>query len=159
VSGGLTVGGAGIGLTVVGALLVAAGAALAVVGALGWRRRLPRNRLAGVRTPATLRDDETFAVGNQVSAPLTVAGGVIALVAGAAAMVAPSPLVGWLLAGLGGVGMLVLTLVGGVLGDRAARLVDPVSPPGGCAGVCTGCSLVEGCGGGTPQPAAESAGP
>jgi hypothetical protein len=154
VSGGLTVGGAGIGLTVVGVLMMVAGVALAVVGALGWRRRLPRNRVAGVRTPATLRDDETFAVGNQVSAPLTVTAGVVALVAGAAALLAPSSPAGWLLVGLGTVGMLALALVGGVLGDRAARLVAPVSPPGGCTGVCAGCSLVEGCGGGAGGSAA-----
>jgi hypothetical protein len=125
-----------------------------VVGALGWRRQLPRNRFAGVRTAATLRDDETFAVGNQVGAPPTIAAGAVAVVAGAAAALAPSPLAGWVLAGLGFVGMLGLALVGGVLGDRAARLVEPDSPPGGCAGVCTGCSLVEGCGGGTEAEAA-----
>ncbi|MDQ3763452.1 MAG: hypothetical protein M3460_18035, partial [Actinomycetota bacterium] len=38
-----------------GVLLLIAGVALLTVGLLGWRRRLPRNRFAGVRTPATLR--------------------------------------------------------------------------------------------------------
>ena len=33
-----------------------------------------------------------------------------------------------------------------MLGDRAAKLV-PMPTLGGCDGVCTGCSLVEGCGG------------
>lgn len=146
-----------MGLTVVGALMMVAGAALAIVGALGWRRRLPRNRVAGVRTPATLRDDETFAVGNQVSAPLTVTAGAVALVAGAAALVAPSGLAGWLLVALGSVGMLVFALVGGVLGDRAAALVAPTDTLGGCSGVCTGCSLVAGCTG--AQAAAGPVGP
>jgi hypothetical protein len=103
-----------------------------------------------------LRDDETFAVGNQVSAPLTVTAGGVAMVGGAAALVAPSALAGWLLVTLGAAAMLVLALVGGVLGDRAARLVAPTDSLGGCTGVCTGCSLVEGCGaGGDTQPAAE----
>lgn len=146
VGGAVTVGGAGIGLTVVGVVMAAAGIALAVVGALGWRRRLPRNRFAGVRTAATLRDDETFAVGNQVSAPLTVTAGAGALVAGVAALFAPSTLAAWVLVGLGFAGMLVLTLVGGVLGDRAARLAAPSDTLGGCTGSCSGCSLVAGCG-------------
>lgn len=146
VGGGVTVGGAGIGVTVVGVVMLAAGIALAVVGALGWRRRLPRNRFAGVRTPATLRDDETFAVGNQVSAPLTVTAGAGALIAGVAALLAPSPLAAWVLVALGVAGMLVLALVGGVLGDRAARLVAPDDALGGCTGSCSGCSLVAGCG-------------
>jgi hypothetical protein len=149
VGGAVTVGGAGIGLTVVGVVMAAAGMALAVVGALGWRRRLPRNRFAGVRTAATLRDDETFAVGNQVSAPLTTTAGAVALVAGVAAVFAPSPLAGGVVAGLGLLGVLGLAVVGGVIGDRAAGLVPQVSAPGGCTGVCTGCSLVEGCGGGS----------
>lgn len=147
VSGGLTIGAVGTGLTVVGLMMAVAGVALAVVGVLGWRRRLPRNRFAGVRTVATLRDDETFAVGNQVSAPLTVTAAAAALVGGVVSVLAPSPLAGWVVAGLGLLAMLALTLAGGVLGDRAATLVAPVSPPGGCTGVCTGCSLVAGCGG------------
>lgn len=149
VSGGVAVGGVGTGLTVVGVVLAVAGIALGVVGVLGWRRRLPRNRFAGVRTTATLRDDETFAVGNQVSAPLTTTAGAVALVAGVAAVFAPSPLAGGVVAGLGLLGVLGLAVVGGVIGDRAAGLVPQVSAPGGCTGVCTGCSLVEGCGGGS----------
>ena len=35
--------------------LVTAGVAQLAVGLLGWRQRLPRNRFAGIRTPATLR--------------------------------------------------------------------------------------------------------
>jgi hypothetical protein len=152
VGGGLTVGGPGTGVTVVGVVMVGvvmvvAGIALLVVGALGRGRRLPRNRFAGVRTAATLRDDETFAVGNQVSAPLTITAGAVAVVAAAASMVAPTATAAWVLAGLGLGGMLVLTLAGGVLGDRAARLAAPADTLGGCTGTCSGCSLVAGCGG------------
>lgn len=140
-------GGSGVVLTVLGVMMAVAGLALAVVGVLGWRRRLPRNRFAGVRTAATLRDDETFAVGNQVSAPLTVTAGVAGLVAATAAAFAPAAVTGWVLAGIGILAMLALMLVGGVLGDRAATLAAPVETLGGCTGVCMGCSLVAGCGG------------
>jgi hypothetical protein len=134
-------------LDVVSGVLMVAGCAMAIVGVLGWRRRLPRNRFAGVRTLATLRDDETFAVGNQVGAPLAIAAGAAALLGGAAALGAPAASTGWLLVGLSGVGAVGLALAGGVLGDRAASRV-PVPSLGGCSGVCTGCTLVEGCTGG-----------
>lgn len=135
---------AGVGLYVVSGVLVVAGFALVVVGVLGWRRRLPRNRFAGVRTPATLRDDETFAVGNQVGAPLAIAAGAVSLLGGLAAFGAPAATTGWVLVGVSGVGAVALVLAGGVLGDRAAsRVAAPAL--GGCGGVCTGCTVVEGC--------------
>ncbi|MDT7636016.1 MAG: hypothetical protein QOC83_304 [Pseudonocardiales bacterium] len=126
-------------------LLVLGGLALAVVGILGWRRRLPRNRFAGVRTVNTLRDDETFAVGNQIGAPLSMAAGAVAVLGGLAVLATPSTAVRLTLIVLAALGGLVLTAVGGVLGDRAAKLV-PVPTLGGCSGVCAGCSLVDGCG-------------
>jgi hypothetical protein len=118
-----------------------------VVGILGWRRRLPRNRFAGVRTVNTLRDDETFAVGNQIGAPLSMAAGAVAVLGGLAVLATPSTAVRLTLLVLAALGGLGLTAVGGVLGDRAAKLV-PVPTLGGCSGVCAGCSLVDGCGSG-----------
>ncbi|MDT7673850.1 MAG: hypothetical protein QOD82_1752 [Pseudonocardiales bacterium] len=126
-------------------LLVLGGLALAVVGILGWRRRLPRNRFAGVRTVNTLRDDETFAVGNQIGAPLSMAAGAVSVLGGLAVLATPSTAVRLTLIVLAALGGLGLTAVGGVLGDRAAKLV-PVPTLGGCSGVCAGCSLVDGCG-------------
>ncbi|MDT7610809.1 MAG: hypothetical protein QOG96_5312, partial [Pseudonocardiales bacterium] len=58
---------------------------------------------------------------------------------------------------LAALGALVLTAVGGVLGDRAAKLV-PVPTLGGCSGVCAGCSLVDGCGSGDSVGSADSGG-
>ncbi|MGB8961382.1 MAG: SdpI family protein, partial [Pseudonocardiaceae bacterium] len=52
-----------------GVLLLVAGGALITVGLLGWQRRLPRNRFAGIRTPATLRTDAAFSAANRVAAP------------------------------------------------------------------------------------------
>jgi hypothetical protein len=138
---------AGQALAVIAGLLVLGGLALAVVGILGWRRRLPRNRFAGVRTVNTLRDDETFAVGNQIGAPLSMAAGAVAVLGGLAVLATPSTAVRLTLIVLAALGALVLTVVGGVLGDKAAKLV-PVPTLGGCSGVCTGCSLVDGCGSG-----------
>jgi uncharacterized membrane protein len=143
----------GTGYLVVAALLAVGGLAMAVVGLLGLRRRLPRNRFAGVRTVNTLRDDETFAVGNQVGGPLSIAAGLVALVAGAAVFAAHGTGMALTLIVLGVVGALVLTVTGGVLGDRAARRVPAslAEAGGGCTGVCAGCDLVAGCGG-APTP-------
>ncbi|MGQ0774109.1 MAG: SdpI family protein [Pseudonocardiales bacterium] len=55
--------------TVLGSMLIIAGTALASVGLLGWRERLPRNRFAGIRTPATLRSDAAFVLANRVVRP------------------------------------------------------------------------------------------
>jgi SdpI/YfhL protein family len=147
---------AGQALEVIAGLLVIGGLALAVVGVLGWRRRLPRNRFAGVRTVNTLRDDETFAVGNQIGAPLSMAAGAVAALGGLAVLATPSGAVRLTLIVLAALGALVLTMVGGVLGDRAAKLV-PAPTLGGCSGVCTGCSLVDGCGPGAAGPGAAGA--
>jgi len=137
---------AGQAIQVGAGLLVAGGVALAVVGGLGWRRRLPRNRFAGVRTVNTLRDEETFAVGNQVAAPLSLAAGAVAVLGGLAALATPAGPLRLTLVLLALLGTLGLTVAGGVLGDRAAKLA-PMPTLGGCDGVCTGCSLVDGCGG------------
>ncbi|MGQ0480766.1 MAG: SdpI family protein [Pseudonocardia sp.] len=144
-----------LGLTIAGALLAAAGVALAVVGGLAWRRRLPRNRLAGIRTAATLRDDEAFAVGNRVGAPPVLAGAAVAVLGAAVALGAPSTTAGWVLAGVSAVATVLLSGVGGVLGDRAASRV-PAPAPVSCGGACAGCSLVEGCGGGPSTDRARS---
>jgi SdpI/YfhL protein family len=137
-----------------GALLVLVGLALITVAVLGGRRRLPRNRFAGVRTAASLRSDAAFAIANQVAAvPL---GG-----AGAVAVAAAVPILGgatgelaWVLLITGFVGTVVLAGFGGAAGDRAANAVQPPLPtPSGCTGTCSGCELVAGC----REPAARTA--
>ncbi|MGH3843551.1 MAG: SdpI family protein, partial [Pseudonocardiaceae bacterium] len=60
-----------------GVLLLVAGGGLLTVGLLGWRRRLPRNRFAGIRTPATLRSDVAFIAANRVAAPPVLAAGAV----------------------------------------------------------------------------------
>jgi uncharacterized membrane protein len=116
-----------------GVLLLLAGAGLLTVGVLGWRRRLPRNRFVGVRTPATLRSDAAFIIANRVAAPpvlaaggICVAGGALALGAGGAALT--------VIVAVAAVGAVGLVLAGGLLGHRVAAAMP--SPAGGCA-TCT----------------------
>jgi uncharacterized membrane protein len=63
-------------------ILILAGLALIVVAVASWQERLPRNSLAGVRTPTTMRSDQAFKVANKVAAPLTAAGGVVLVLGG-----------------------------------------------------------------------------
>jgi SdpI/YfhL protein family len=123
------------------------GLAIAVVGVLGLRERLPRNRFGGVRTPATMRTDRAFRVANKVAGlPLAVAG----------AVGAGSGLVGLLgvslvVAGVGFAGMAGIALAGGILGHRAAEALPDAQPdeqqrelPEGCRGcACGGCEIAK----------------
>ena len=138
-----------LGITIVAAAMGIGGVALIVVSLLGWQRRLPRNRFAGVRTVASLRDEETFAVANRVGAPLSAGAGAVAVLGGVATGIRSLATADAGMAGpvtvlvIAAIGTAALTVAGGVLGDRAARGV-PV-PTSACDGVCAGCSLVEGC--------------
>ena len=127
---------------VAGALVIVAGTALGVIGWLGWRGALPRNRFVGVRTPVTMASDEAFQVGNRVAGPVLVAAGVIAVLGGLAALVAASrsaasPWAFAVVLGVVATGVLGLALAGGVLGSRAAAAIAP-SPPGPCADCACG---------------------
>ncbi len=119
-----------------GVVLLAAGAALLMVGVLGWRQRLPRNRFAGIRTPATLRSDAAFSAANRVAAPPVLAAGAICTAGGALAFGTDGPVLA-VIVGLAGVGAIGLLLAGGLLGHRVAAAIPP--PSGGCAGcACSG---------------------
>ncbi|WP_053714523.1 SdpI family protein [Saccharothrix sp. NRRL B-16348] len=118
------------------------GVAFATVGVLGVRGRLQRNRFFGVRTKATLRDDETFALANKVAGVPNTAAGAIALVAAVAAAVNPALALVIGLVGL--VGSVVVASAGGVLGHRAAEAMPEQAPAGcgGCACGGGGCSVL-----------------
>ncbi len=109
-------------------------------GFLGFREKLPRERGAGVRTAATMRSEEAFRLGNKVAGLPTLTGGVIAVLAGVAALFMPDTF-GLLLASfVGVVGMIALVAAGGMLGNRAAATVPEPEPeaPAGCSGCACG---------------------
>ena len=117
-------------------VLLIAAVALLTVGILGWQRRLPRNRFAGIRTPATLRSDDAFSAANRVAAPTVVAAGAVCAAGGALALSADGAALAVIVA-VAGTGAVGLLLAGGLLGHRVASAVPP--PTGGCAGcACSG---------------------
>jgi hypothetical protein len=128
-------------------LPVAAGLVLAVVGLLGVRERLPRNRFFGVRTKATLRDDTAFLIGNKVAGLPVAVGGTVGVLGGGIAVLMPNTGGAIVTAATATVGMLAIASAGGALGHRAAASAPPPkpAPPAGCGGcACGNCGLVTG---------------
>lgn len=116
---------------------------LGSTGYLGWRGRLTLAGRLGVRTEAALTDWESFELTNKVAGLPTLVAGVIAAFSGAAAF-GLSTLLGTLVAaGIGLVAAVVLAAAGGVLGDRAAKMMLASRPksPASCVGcACGGCA-------------------
>jgi hypothetical protein len=129
-------------IVILASVLIAVGAVLITVGLLGLLERLPLNRFAGVRTTATLRNADTFRVGNKVAGLPVLAGGVIGVLGGVLALVMPA---GAVVAGvIGAVGMIGISAAGGVIGHKAALAVPEPEPelPAGCAGcACGNCGV------------------
>lgn len=67
-------------------LITLLGSVLATwVGWLGWQERLPRQHIAGIRTPYTLSSDERWRTVHRLGAPYLIFGGV-AVAAGSLAL-------------------------------------------------------------------------
>ena len=131
---------------VVGSVLVLVGLAMVVVAALGARSVLRRNRWVGVRTAATLASETQFVAGNRAAAVPVGAAGVIAVVGGAFLLVDDDAVLNWVVLTISILGVLGMTVVGGLVGDRAAALTPAPAPfAASCGGTCAGCDLIEGC--------------
>jgi|HubBroStandDraft_2_1064218.scaffolds.fasta_scaffold374495_2 uncharacterized membrane protein len=101
-------------------IVILAGLALIVVAVASWQERLPRNALAGVRTPTTMRSDQAFKVANKVAAPLTAAGGVVLLLGGVLAALLGKSSAGPVLIGCA-LACAALCSGGAIKGVRTAR--------------------------------------
>lgn len=119
------------------AIVVGSVAAASVAG------KLPRNRWAGVRTPESMRDDDTFVMANKVAGPTNAAAALLLLIGGAAAVMLTGAFA--IVAVIACVIAAVLTAgVGGSIGARAAA-AKPVEETGGCGHSCISCSLKDAC--------------
>jgi hypothetical protein len=129
-------------VTTVSVVVLIVGLSFGVVGALGLRGALRRNRFFGVRTEAAMRSDEAFTLANRVSGLPTVVAGVVGILGAATSLALHSivPLA------VGVVGMLAIVVAGAATGTKAADALPEPEPtlPAGCAGcACGGCSLVK----------------
>ena len=125
-------------------LLLAAGAAAAARG--GFAGTLTRTGRLGVHSPPAMASDDAFTLANRVAAPATTGAAVLAAVIAVLLLVTgPSTGTAIVLGAIGLIGSLLLLLLAGVLGDRAARTVPiPAARPAGRSASCGGC----GCGAG-----------
>ncbi|WP_026421780.1 SdpI family protein [Actinokineospora inagensis] len=122
-----------------------AGLPLLVIGGLGLAGRLPRNRFGGVRTPAALRSDEAFRVANKVAGPPTAVAGLVGVLGAVVGFALTSTAAVLTVSVIAVLGLAVITLAAGVLGNRAAEAVPEPKPavPAGCAGCqCGGCDVL-----------------
>lgn len=106
--------------------LVALG--LLIVGAVmlatcwwGSQGRLPRNRIIGIRIPATMRSDAAWDAGHRAAAGPTGIGGGIAVLAALGVVAAGLDLIGWVIAAIGLVAVLASAAVATVAASRAAK--------------------------------------
>ena len=111
-------------IAVLTATMTVGGIVVAYIGRRGVAGTLRRNRLAGIRTRATMRSDAAWAAGHRAGGGLLVIAGVLMALAGLALLARPSNVVGMAITlGAGGV-VLVLALVSTVQANRAARAVE-----------------------------------
>jgi uncharacterized membrane protein len=130
----------------IAAVPVLAGLLIAAIGYLGLRERLPRNRFFGVRTAASMRDEDTFRLANRVAGLPTMVAGLIGLLAGVAAFLVSDPGARIAIVIIGLIGLITIAVAGGALGHRAALALPEPAPelPAGCAGcACGNCSVVK----------------
>jgi hypothetical protein len=109
-----------------GWLLAAVGAIIAVVACLGAGGRLPRNRIVGMRTSATLATDEAWKAAHRASAWSLGVAAVLTLSCGVWLLVSrPSDGVAHgVTRAVMGVVVVVVVVVGGVQAHRVARRVE-----------------------------------
>lgn len=130
-------------MVIVSVVLLVLAVVLGGIAVAGLTERLPRNRWAGVRTPETLRDSETFALANKVAAPTMMASAAL-LVIGSAAAVLLEGALGVVAVGFSVVAAVITTALGGTLGARTAAAL-PAPDTGGCGSSCGACSLKDAC--------------
>ena len=115
---------------------------LGALAATGLRGKLPRNRWLGIRNEATLRDDDTFRVANQVAAPTQIAAAAALLLGGLVCLTLDG-VAGVVVVAIAVLGALALLAVGASLGIRTAAAMP--DDTGACGNSCGACSLSGSC--------------
>ena len=129
----------------VAALLVLLAGLSLVTARRGWSGTLARTGRLGLHSAAASESDEAFRMANRVAAPVVGGAGVVGIVLAVLVVILPVPTVATIVLGVLAIAaVLVLLVVGGALGEQAARTVPvPARRPQPTA-ACSGCV----CGGG-----------
>ncbi|GAA2059963.1 SdpI family protein [Williamsia deligens] len=131
---------------VLGALDAVLAVAVVTVGALGITRRLPRNRVVGIRTPLTLRSDDAFRAAHAVAGPGFLGAGLVAAL-GAVFGLAGGSVIGVVFSAIALVAALLVVGAAASFGLRAAARVPEVDEGSSCGtGGCGSCVLAGACG-------------
>jgi hypothetical protein len=130
-------------VTTVSVVVLLVGVSFGVIGGLGLRGTLRRNRFFGVRTEAAMRSEEAFTLANRVAGLPTVVAGLVGVIGAATSLALHDSIIPL---AVGVVGMLAIVVAGAATGTKAADALPEPEPtlPAGCAGcACGGCSLVK----------------
>ena len=127
-------------------LLLILAATGAVTARRGWRGTLSRRGRLGVHAMAASASDEAFAVANKVAAPVLAGSATVALLFAVLVPLLAVPTLATVMLGvLGLLTAVLLAVIGGIIGEQAARsLPVPARRPGALGASCDGC----GCGAG-----------
>lgn len=137
-------------MMVIGVVLLVLAAALLILGALAWSRKLPGNGIIGLRVPEVRKSREVWEASHRVAGPLWVVGGVSLALSGLVALTATGWM--WAVVVVTALAALVLLGMGASAGARAAAILD-IRAQAESDG-CSSCSADGGCGCGGGSPAA-----
>lgn len=130
----------------IGVVLLVLALVLIVVGVMAATRRLPGNKIIGLRVPEVRKSQAVWDSSHAVAGPLWIFGGVTLVFGGLIAFIASGWL--WLLPAAALIVGVVALASGANVGARAATLLDVPEEGGGCSQE-GGCN----CGGHEPEPA------
>lgn len=132
----------------VAVVLALSGAVMLAVAWASWAQKLPRNRFAGVRTPATMRSEEAFKLANKIAAPGIAAGGLVLALTAVGVLALPAAWGASVAVALGAVVSLVPVGYGAYIGNKAAgKLPSMAESAPTCPYSAEVCASGGGCGG------------
>lgn len=105
----------------IGLVLLLGGLIVSVAGWFGWKGRLPRNGMLGIRVPSTMRSDEAWKTAHVAAGLWIILSGVPMIAVGV--MTLATAQTDDVLTLGAAIAALVLVLIGGIVGVRAARSV------------------------------------
>ncbi len=108
-------------MVIVAVLLIVGGVLVGWLGWLGRNGRLTRNAWAGIRTRTTMQSDGTWTAAHRAGGGWIIVGGIVMIATGVAMLLTDDDTTASIVALVGTFGLFVLVLIGGWLGQQAAK--------------------------------------